>query len=199
MKGKIMLKILEGLADGLGEISDLFEAYLSAGYGASYRKLDYKRDKAAERRLGKKWEREKKRKEKQKFYNYLNYLKGEGLINKKDSGMFRLTKRGKARLEELEKRKKVKGLPFADYPKEKSHRLILVAFDVPEKERQKRDWLRSALKGLDFNMIQKSLFGGKIKIPEEFLEDIHELKLTDYVEILEISREGTLKRKKLNV
>jgi hypothetical protein len=42
-------------------------------------------------------------------------------------------------------------------------------------------------------MVQKSLWLGKVKIPEEFLVDIRKLSLLDYVEIFEITKTGSLK------
>ena len=35
---------------------------------------------------------------------------------------------------------------------------------------------------------------GQTKIPEEFLEDLRDLKITDNVEIFEVSHSGTLKK-----
>jgi len=42
-------------------------------------------------------------------------------------------------------------------------------------------------------MIQKSVWVGKIALPEEFLRDLHRLQLISYVEIFEVTRAGSLK------
>jgi hypothetical protein len=42
-------------------------------------------------------------------------------------------------------------------------------------------------------MVQKSVWVGKTKIPQDFLDDLFKLKLVDFVEIFEISRTGSLK------
>ena len=66
--------------------------------------------------------------------------------------------------------------------------------DIPESERKKRAWLRSALKNLNFKMIQQSVWIGKVRIPEEFLRDLRNMHLTEYVEIFEISKAGSLQQ-----
>ena len=71
---------------------------------------------------------------------------------------------------------------------------MIVVFDVPEKERRKRDWLRSVLKRLELKMVQKSVWIGKVKIPKELLDDLFNLKLLDYVEIFEVSKSGSLRQ-----
>ena len=70
---------------------------------------------------------------------------------------------------------------------------MIFAFDVPEKEKRKRGWLRTVLRRLDFTMIQKSVWVGKSKIPQEFLEDIYRFKMVDFVEIFEVSKTGSLR------
>ncbi len=47
---------------------------------------------------------------------------------------------------------------------------ILVIFDIPEKRRRARLWLRSQLKFWDFKMIQKSVWAGSGPLSKEFNE-----------------------------
>ena len=70
---------------------------------------------------------------------------------------------------------------------------MIVSFDVPEKEKRKRGWLRSTLKNLGFRMLQKSVWIGKVKIPEAYLEDLKRLRLLSYIEIFAISKRGTIR------
>jgi len=45
---------------------------------------------------------------------------------------------------------------------------------------------------LGFTMLQKSLWIGSNKIPEEFIEDLKEWKIIEYVHIFEVTKKGTL-------
>ena len=191
MKGDTTLKVLEIIADTAHGFIDVFDAVLSSGYGASYAKLQYevsKRENA----------REKMKRERQAWMNYralLSKLKKDGIIEirKANEGkIISLTKRGLAKLHALRKRKK-DALPEIRSTIEKSNGVLIVAFDIPEKERRKRDWLREALGRFGFRMIQKSVWIGKVKIPKEFLDSLRDLQLIDCVEIFEISKTGTLK------
>lgn len=84
-----------------------------------------------------------------------------------------ITRKG---LEKLKILKKKNRKTLINYSKEKSDKLIIVIFDIPEKERHKRNWLRSVLVSLDFKFLQESVWIGKTKIPEEFLNDLRNKK-----------------------
>ncbi|MBI2635441.1 MAG: CRISPR-associated endonuclease Cas2, partial [Parcubacteria group bacterium] len=71
--------------------------------------------------------------------------------------------------------------------------LKVVIFDIPEKQKHKREWLRGQLQDLGFKMIQKSVWMGKRKFPKEFLEDIRDLKLLAYVEIFSVTKTGSMR------
>jgi CRISPR/Cas system-associated endoribonuclease Cas2 len=45
-----------------------------------------------------------------------------------------------------------------------------VLFDIPEKRRKIRNWLRDQLKEWDFELVQKSVWIGKGPLPKEFNE-----------------------------
>ena len=79
------------------------------------------------------------------------------------------------------------------YSKEKGQ-FTIVVFDIPEKERSKRAWIREVLKNLDLKMIQKSVWVGKVKIPKQFIDDLDKFNMVDFVEIFEISKAGSLKQ-----
>jgi len=105
---------------------------------------------------------------------------------------FSITRRGRERLAVLKTLQK-KELPHATFQKEIGDTFLIVAFDIPERERRKRRWLRLALRQLGMDMVQKSVWIGKVKLPEEFLGSLHHLGLMGYVEIFAISKAGTLK------
>ncbi|PIZ45409.1 CRISPR-associated endonuclease Cas2 [Candidatus Wolfebacteria bacterium CG_4_10_14_0_2_um_filter_39_18] len=194
-KGGITLKILEAVSDLAINTIDLFEVFLSVGYGASYGKFQYELSKKQRERDQKSIEREMKNKAKQNYYNLIYQLKRGGLIEEKEKNnkkFFIITKKGKGKLSFLKKQHK-ESLPEVSYSSEENNKFIIFIFDIPEKEKRKRDWLREVLKKLGLKMIQKSVWIGKTKIPKEFLDDLFKLKIIDYVEIFEITKAGSLK------
>ena len=191
MKGDSMLKVLEIIADTANGFVDIIDALLSSGYGASYSKLQYEISKRENAGIG----REQKRLERINYLKIISRLKKDGLLKIKPKGngkLISLTKLGKLKLDFL-KKKKQEELPKFSSPVEKGDHVIIVAFDIPERERKKRDWLRTILEGMGLHMIQKSVWMGKIKLPEEFLNSLHDLNIIHCVEIFEISKTGTLK------
>lgn len=58
---------------------------------------------------------------------------------------------------------------------------MIVAFDIPEKEKKKRDWLRAELSGLGFEMLQKSLWFGPAPLPREFLTTLRDLRILSHL------------------
>ncbi len=190
------MRILEVVGGATVDAIDLFDAFLNAGYGASFNKINYEMGKRSRARLEKNIEAAYQKQIKQRYYNFIYKLKQSDLIKEKQGDhkkVFTLTKKGKDKLMLLKRQKREKP-PNYSYIKEKGDKFIIVMFDIPEKERRKRAWLRSALNNLDFKMIQKSVWMGKTKIPKIFLEDLFELKLVDFIEIFEINKTGSLKQ-----
>jgi len=191
MKGRLTLAILEAVGNGLADSALLLEAFLIAGYGASQGKI--KREiSRLERERGKKREtRQVETQQLQRYYNTISRLKRDNLLVQEANGRFRITAFGLRKRDKL-KKQKTHYFPVGSYPVQKSENVVIIAFDVPEQERRKRDWLRSTLKNLGLKMVQQSVWIGKIKIPKDFLDDIKELRLIDCVEIFEVSKTGTL-------
>src|SRR3989344_1512740 len=185
MKGKITLAILEKIGETVAESALLFEAILSAGYGASMGKIEYEASKLRSKRVKERGTRLDETRQWQRYYNIISSLKRDGLLSQEADGRFRLTLLGRKKLVLLKKRRAV-GLPQITYPKQQSKNVIIVVFDVPERERVKRNWLRAALKNLGLKMVQQSVWLGKTKIPREFIDHIHDLRLTKCVEIFEV-------------
>ena len=196
MRGDFIAKILETIGGLAASTTDLFDVILSSGYGASFSKLDYEFSKRQKERNSRSIERDFKKQEKQKYHTLIYYLKRNGLIKerkKDDKKFFILTKKGEEKLSFLKKQEKER-LPTPSYQKGQRGKSTIIIFDIPEIEKRKRNWLRTALRNLGFKMIQKSAWIGKVKIPKEFLDDLYEMKLVDYVEIFEISKRGSLER-----
>lgn len=62
----------------------------------------------------------------------------------------------------------------------------IVIFDIPEKKRNYRDWLRQELYLLGFKLFQKSVFIGKYPLPKDLIEEIDDYDLASYVFIFTI-------------
>ncbi len=194
-KGEILLNVLEILEDRVVDSFDLLMAFLNAGHNVTSKNIDYQYSKIKSERSKKDFLKQLTPQSKQKYYNLIYKLKKDHLIEEKikeDKKLFSLTSLGKSKLKILQAQIKSK-IPSTNYKKEVSGKLTIVIFDIPEKEKRKRDWLRSVLKNLGFQMIQKSVWLGKVKIPQQFLEDLNNLQIINYVEIFEITKTGSLK------
>lgn len=189
MRGDVIFKVLESIEKTALGFTDLFEVFLEVGYGASLGNLEYRLRKKESKRA----DEERRRRIAQNYYSMLSRLKKEELIEetatKRSRSLF-ITSLGKKKLSFLRgTRKELPRMPKA----QNGPAFIIVAFDIPEREKRKRDWLRQSLRHLGLSMVQKSVWIGKVKLPESFIESLHHLKLTDHVEIFEITKTGTLK------
>ena len=197
MRGEITFKILDNIAGFIGDAGDFIDAFLNTGYGSSSAErkkyINQLRGNREKFYASKKTEEE----EIQKMHNIICKLKKHGFIAfniKSKKKAWSLTPNGYDKLRKLESQISNGILPSIIYPKEKGHQLIIVAFDIPEIERRKRDWFRTVLGFLEFKPLQKSIMVGKIKIPDELLEDIKDLRITDFIEIFSINKFGSLKQ-----
>ncbi len=191
-RGETKELLLELLNEGVAYTLDIMEWYLSL-YHESYRKhrlgllgIPYKPKK---RELAE-WYRHKTR-----AYLLLNRLKRQGLIENKKSGknsLWILNSKGRTQLKKI-REQNAYSLKGTTYKKILSSSTIIVAFDIPEKERRARHWLRGVLQLLGLEMLQKSLWAGKVKLPEEFFQELKAKNIIDCVQIFEVGKTGTLK------
>src|SRR3989344_151953 len=163
MKGGRALALLEAIHGGATGSVDLIKALLSAGYGASYGKMQYELRKNTRAREA----RSVARKSIDRYYSMLYKLKRDGLIVENESKILRITKNGERLLERLKSRMQNQ-MPATRYRAIAHGRSVIVAFDIPEVERRKRNWLRATLQNMGLTMTQKSLWLGKGKLPKEF-------------------------------
>ncbi|OGI68979.1 hypothetical protein A3A09_03635 [Candidatus Nomurabacteria bacterium RIFCSPLOWO2_01_FULL_42_20] len=187
MRGELMKKILNVLKDITLSQVDLLEAIIASGYGASSGKINYTYKKIREERYISEIEYAEFLETKKKIQQYLYNLKKDGLIVKIDNNKVKISEKGKEKLASLDKIFDIKKLP-----KEISNILIIVTFDIPEDQRSDRDWFRSILRFLDFKMVHKSVWLGKVKIPKQLILEMGKRGILDFVEIFEISKSGTL-------
>ena len=68
----------------------------------------------------------------------------------------------------------------------------LVIFDVPERERTKRNMIRAELVGCDFRQLQKSVWMGDHPLPQDFITLLDDLGLAGNVHIFSIREAGTI-------
>ena len=151
--------------------------------------------------LAQKKPREARRQVLRRFYAMVQYLEQDGMVRKTtiETKIFvGITKKGKAKLEILESMFS-RQLPSASYNNEEDKKVgegavTIVTFDIPERDRWKRDWMRNALREMDFTIVHKSVWMGKDGVFKSFLHDMRDLDLADYVEIFQISKAGTLRK-----
>ncbi|OGI66267.1 hypothetical protein A3A95_01970 [Candidatus Nomurabacteria bacterium RIFCSPLOWO2_01_FULL_39_18] len=188
MRGKILLKALEILKDGVISQIDFFEAVLASGYGASMNKIDYEYRKCQRVSEFRKYNEEDLRKRRRRLQVFISKLKHDGLI-KEVKNKLTISNAGRKKILDLKN-----NLPDRHYQTENQRGLVIISFDIPEKLRRKRNWLREVVKNLQFGMVHKSVWIGKVKIPHEFILDLELLKIIEFVEIFEIGKTGTLKK-----
>lgn len=68
----------------------------------------------------------------------------------------------------------------------------LVVFDIPERERAKRDAIRLELVAAGYRQLQKSVWCGERPLPADFVELVDALGLRKHVYIFSVRRAGTL-------
>ena len=177
--------ILDFLIERTGDAADVWTAYQRSFPSTSMARFDYEMKRA--RRAREKTDAHNR--ERHAFASILSKLKKDGLVKSGARG-FSITAAGKNRLIELKKRLFWRD----DYEKKETALLKIVMFDIPENQRKYRSWIRSVLKNLDFEMLQKSVWAGTVAIPEDFLVQLERLRLTRYVHIVAITKTGSLER-----
>ncbi len=123
--------------------------------------------------------------------NTLHRLKEKGLIyqEKRDKErVWKLTVAGEKYAKNLYLLENSKE---RELPKEDGVLRIFV-FDIPEKDRNFRNFLRRKLIGDGYQMLQKSVWIGKRPLPQSLLETIKERNLITSVHLFEIKEKGTL-------
>lgn len=191
VKGPLGLKsktaiVLEELKSGALLTLELLDAILGA-YQRSYKAMlgiTYKEP--PQKKSFYEIEREKQ----QVFYTLLNKMKRDGLISKKQSSkgtLWQSTAKGLKKLGLIKKRRKNR----YSVARDKTTKIII--FDIPETFKSKREWLRETLRFLEFKMLQKSVWIGTSVIPEDFILDLRDGGLLEYVHVFEIGTRGTIR------
>lgn len=121
----------------------------------------------------------------------LSKLKKKGLLNNK-RGEWLITLEGKEFLNSKKADMKRPFLKKAGYkPKRDASKQLIVIFDIPEKQRRYRDWLRTELVSLGFELIQKSVWFGP-PMPKEFIEYLEEVEILKYLKFFHATKEDLI-------
>ncbi|MEK7541554.1 MAG: hypothetical protein AAB533_01770 [Patescibacteria group bacterium] len=194
--GTFTEKILAVLQDGAETTVDLLDITLTPKGKAFYRKV-YRSSLYGPKRFKSDWaEWYRKR---QSFYSLLNQLKREGLVEKKGfrkKTVWHITPNGQEKLRTggSKPERRPAGILMRVYPKKQSAGIVIVAFDIPEKMRKKRDWLRENLIALDLRLLQKSVWIGNTRIPQDFITDLRAQNILPFVHIFSIDKQGSLRQ-----
>ena len=201
--GELSFKILKTLSQASLGLENLVDRILTPGFGYKGRLtkdqwIEYQK-RCRERKKQYSTE-EFLLKEKMKVAVLVNRFQKMGLISNINSyegkASWAITNDGVTKLLKLEEKflsliNKEK-LPAIDYSVIKSKYKIIVIFDIAEKEKFKRVWLRAALKRLGFRMLQKSVWIGDNQLPSEFITDLKRLKILNAVKIFSVFQEGNI-------
>ncbi len=71
----------------------------------------------------------------------------------------------------------------------------IVTFDIPEKIRGKRDWLREQLFACGYRLLQRSVFVGTRPLPDMFIKRVDEIRIGKYLHIAPLTQTGTIRKK----
>jgi CRISPR-associated endonuclease Cas2 len=110
----------------------------------------------------------------------LSRLKKNGLLEN-SNGAWKITIKG---LKKITRKKWGKS-------KNKSKTMI-VAFDIPETLKNKRDWLRKELINLGFIKLQNSVWFGPAPLPKEFISFLQDSKLITYLKFFEAKKSNII-------
>lgn len=121
------------------------------------------------------------------FASLLSRLQRQGLVLRTGThrhSLWRLTRRGERYVNRRQEDQKVQSDGIGR----------LVIFDIPEKERRKRDTVRMELIGIGFHQLQKSVWYGEHPLPRDFVTLIDTLSLQRCVHIFSVRQSGTLRK-----
>ena len=121
----------------------------------------------------------------------LSRLKKNGVL-KNENGQWSATSEGKVLLNEKEPEKIQKFFSSKTFQanRAKSKKLIVI-FDIPEKRKRYREWLRMELIGFGFIMIQKSVWLGP-GLPEEFVKYLEEERLMKHLRFFQATEKDLI-------
>jgi len=117
----------------------------------------------------------------------LSRLKKKGLLSNKNR-TWEITKLGQEML--MQRNSAI--IYFAPKKsKTKQIKTTMVIFDIPEKKRKYRDWLRHELVGFGFELVQKSVWFGPT-LPKEFIIYLQKEKILQYIKFFKATEDDLI-------
>ena len=110
----------------------------------------------------------------------LRRLVKQGFVEKNE-GRYSLTRTGRLLMQYVIKRKKAVNTKW-------DGKFRVVIFDIPEKERKMRNWLRQELYFLNYLKLQESVFIGKNPLPADLIKELKVNKIGNYVNYLLVDK-----------
>ena len=136
-RGELTKRILEHLMDASADIVYLFAAVVASPYGASRKQIERKMWELREGTGRSKSDLERIKRKQQSFYSTLYRLQRQGFIKRTKNRKLLVTVLGKEKYKKILKR-----LPIRFHKPERDDSLKVIIFDVPEKERYKREKIK---------------------------------------------------------
>ncbi len=112
------------------------------------------------------------------FFVTVHRLKKRGLLIDDKGGNLKVSKEGFLLVKESSKPKVIR--------EEWDGKWRLVSFDIPEKIRHHRKWLRYALLNAEFKDFHKSVFTGKYPLPKSVYREIRNRGLEKYIRMMTV-------------
>jgi len=114
------------------------------------------------------------------FNQAIKRLVIQGIV-REEGGKFHLTQNGKSLFQKIFSIKKTLN-------KKWDGKYRVVIFDIPEKKKKLRDWIRDELYNLNYKLLQKSVFIGRYPLTKEIIKQITEFKLDKNVNYLLVDK-----------
>jgi len=125
------------------------------------------------------WREIQKKKNKKQFKRFVSYLRTKGYIKENEAGVEKgilLTKKGEQKALALD-------CKLVEKEKRKDGKWIMVMYDIPEKKKRQRFFLRRDLKELGYKKLQNSIWICPYNTYKETEKIIEGYLLTSYVKI----------------
>jgi CRISPR/Cas system-associated endoribonuclease Cas2 len=194
-RGEVTMMILDAIANTATTIPAVICSLLDSGYGASIGHREYIAKRYMDEAEDGRFEHEERRARYQRFSMMLRYLRENNIISERKVGDYvklYLTPKGRTKRLSLKKEAQY-SLPVSAYKASPGKKFVIVVYDIPVRFNRYRNWLRDVLRKLGLKKLQKSVWIGKVIIPDQLLSDLMKYKLEEFVEIIEVNSSGTMR------
>jgi CRISPR-associated endonuclease Cas2 len=130
------------------------------------------------------FERKLKRYKKESIKIALSRLHSKGYV-KNSNFDWSITKKGKTHIKKVYLLGYIAS-PFMENPPSNT----IISFDIPEKNRTVRNWLRNQIKIFGYKMLQQSLWIGPGPLPSSFLKRLEDLNIRKNVKTFKITKKN---------